>query len=608
MDGILGWMGEHGAHQDLIRHMSHAAGLSPEGLLHEHSSQLLGMAACSRFGKAGIHIENGLAAALTGRPVFLDDELAFIARDQNPAVAVARGWVRFGEKLPTLIRGNFSFAVLEPLKKRACLVLDRVGAERLCYAKHGGKLIFGSSLQSVAAHPAVGRTINPQAIYDYLYFHAIPAPGSLYQGVHKLLPGQIVTLKDGQISASFYWHADYTLAARDFDSQRHNFRTVLDQAVREADAPGTAAFLSGGTDSSTIVGALTAARGTPVDTFSIGFDADGFDEMEFARCAVERYGSRPHEYYLKPADIVTAVPLIAREYDEPFGNASAVPAYFCAKAAREAGFERMLAGDGGDEIFGGNARYAKQQLFEAYTHLPALLRHGVIEPLTRLPGLSNHFPLTKLTSYITQAKVGLPLRLESYNFLHRTPLERIFETDFIRAVDPSATDAALIEVYERTASDHYVNRMMHLDLKFTLADNDLRKVGTMTEAAGIEVHYPLLDDRMVAFANALPVDYKVRGQKLRWFFKEALADLLPEKIINKSKHGFGLPFGVWSNQYAPLSELVGDSLSDFKRRGWVQPAYLDHMLAMQRGAHASYYGVMIWVVVILEQWLQANEH
>jgi len=357
-----------------------------------------------------------------------------------------------------------------------------------------------------------------------------------------------------------------------------------------------------------VVGALTAARGAAVDTFSIGFDAAGFDEMEYARCAAERYDSRRHEYYLKPADIVTAIPVIAREYDEPFGNASAVPTYFCAQAAREAGFERMLAGDGGDEIFGGNVRYAKQRLFETYARLPALLRHGMIEPLTLLPGLSGRFPLAKLKSYVDQAKVGLPLRLESYNFLHRTPLEQIFAADFIDAVDPSAPGAALSEAYERTASDHYINRMMHLDLKFTLADNDLRKVGTMTEAAGIEVRYPLLDDRLVAFANHLPVDYKVRGQKLRWFFKEALRDLLPEQIINKTKHGFGLPFGVWSTQYAPLGELVGDSLADFKQRGWIRPAYLDHMLAMQRGPHASYYGVMIWLTMMLEQWLQANEH
>ncbi|OJW49884.1 MAG: asparagine synthase [Thiobacillus sp. 65-1059] len=608
MDGIFGWLGDHGAHQDLIRHMGRAACLSPEGLLQQHSSQVLGVAACSRFGKADIHVENGLAAALHGRPRFLDDELAQIARDQNPAMAVAYGWLRFGEKLPTLMHGNFAFAVIEPLKKKACLALDRVGAERLCYAQRGGHLVFGSSVQNVAAHPAVGRNIDPQAIYDYLYFHTLPAPRSLYQGVRKLLPGQIVTLKNGALSRGFYWQADYAAVGADFDSHRRSFRTILDQAVRDADAPATAAFLSGGTDSSTVVGALTAARGAAVDTFSIGFDAAGFDEMEYARCAAERYDSRRHEYYLKPADIVTAIPVIAREYDEPFGNASAVPTYFCAQAAREAGFERMLAGDGGDEIFGGNVRYAKQRLFETYARLPALLRHGMIEPLTLLPGLSGRFPLAKLKSYVDQAKVGLPLRLESYNFLHRTPLEQIFAADFIDAVDPSAPGAALSEAYERTASDHYINRMMHLDLKFTLADNDLRKVGTMTEAAGIEVRYPLLDDRLVAFANHLPVDYKVRGQKLRWFFKEALRDLLPEQIINKTKHGFGLPFGVWSTQYAPLGELVGDSLADFKQRGWIRPAYLDHMLAMQRGPHASYYGVMIWLTMMLEQWLQANEH
>ncbi len=608
MDGIFGWLGDHGSHQALIKRMGEVARLSPEGLLHAHSSQLLAVAACSRFAEAYIHVENGLAASLKGRPVFLDDELAFIARDQNPAVAVAHGWIRHGDKLPGLMQGNFAFAVIEPLKNRACLVLDRMGIERLSYAQRGKHLIFGSSIQSVVAHPAVERTIDPQAIYDYLYFHTIPAPRSLYQGVRKLLPGQIVTLNDGQIRTAFYWEADFTPATDDFESLRHTFRGVLDQAVRDADAPATAAFLSGGTDSSTIVGALSAARGDPVDTFSIGFDAEGFDEMEYARCAVERYASRPHEYYLKPADIVTAIPIIAHEYDEPFGNSSAVPTYFCAQAAREAGFSHMLAGDGGDEIFGGNARYAKQGLFELYARLPALARRGMLEPLVNLPGLSRHFPLAKLKSYIDQAKVGLPLRLESYNFMHRTPLEQILTADFIAAINPASVDTALTEVYERTASKHYLNRMMHLDMKFTLADNDLRKVNTMTEAAGIEVHYPLLDDRLVAFANTLPVDYKVRGQKLRWFFKEALDDLLPEKIINKSKHGFGLPFGVWSNQYAPLGDLVGDSLSSFKQRGWIQPAYLDHMLAMQRGPHASYYGVMIWVVMMLEQWLQKNEH
>ncbi|OJZ17763.1 MAG: asparagine synthase [Thiobacillus sp. 65-29] len=608
MDGIYGWLGEHGAHQELIRQMGMASGIPPDAMPDVHASPLAGVGACSRLGKAAIHLENGIIAAVFGRPRFLDEELASMARERNTAAAVLRGWSRHGVTLPTRIQGNFALAVIDPQKDQAFLALDRMGIERLCLANRGGHFVFGTSVQAVAAHPAVGRTLDTQAIYDYLYFHGIPAPRSLYQNVHKLLPGQCVTLRNGRVDTGFYWHADYAPAKPDFETLRAEFRSLLDEAVRAADAPSTAAFLSGGTDSSTVVGALTAARGAPVDTFSIGFDASGFDEMEYARCAVERYASRANEYYLKPADIVTAVPLIARAYDEPFGNASAVPAYFCARNAREAGFAFMLAGDGGDEIFGGNVRYAKQGLFELYGRIPAILRHTLIEPVAHFPGLSNRFPLSKLKSYVTQARIGLPLRLETYNFLHRTPLDEIFTQDFMRAVDPASTDAALTEVYARTASDHYINRMMHVDLKFTLADSDLRKVGTMTESAGIEVHYPLLDDRLVAFANHLPVDYKVRGQTLRWFFKAALTDLLPEKIINKSKHGFGLPFGVWSNQHAPLGEMVGDSLADFKRRGWLQPAYLDHMLAMAKGPHASYYGVMIWVTMMLERWLQENGH
>ena len=373
-------------------------------------------------------------------------------------------------------------------------------------------------------------------------------------------------------------------------------------------AQATSAFLSGGTDSSTVVGSLTAERHGPVDTFSIGFEAQGFDEMEYARCAAERFGSRTHEYYLKPEDVVTAIPIIASEYDEPFGNDSGVPTYFCARMAKEAGFEQMLAGDGGDEIFGGNERYAKQRIFESYFRVPSLLRRGFVEPVSRLPMLSDHLPLRKLRRYVDQANVRLPMRLETYNFLRRSPLTDILEPGFIAAVNPYHADDVLTEVYARTNSDHFINGLLHVDLKFTLADSDLRKVCTMTEAAGIEVRYPLLDDRLVAFANRLPVDYKIRGTRLRWFFKEALRDLLPEKIINKKKHGFGMPFGIWSEEYAPLREIVAASLADLGRRGWVQPAYLDRILKMQREEHATYYGKMIWVMMMLERWLQANGH
>ncbi len=310
------------------------------------------------------------------------------------------------------------------------------------------------------------------------------------------------------------------------------------------------------------------------------------------------------EYYMKPEDILSAIPVIAQYYDEPFANESAVPTYFCARMAHADGYRVMLAGDGGDEIFGGNSRYAKQKVFEAYHALPQLLRRGLIEPLAALPGLQRFKLSGKLQSYLRQANIPLPERLETYNYVHRQPLAEMFTAEFLREVDPLVPVGWLKEAYDRTDSKSYINRMMHLDMKFTLADNDLRKVNGMTEAAGIEVRYPLLDDAMVAFSGEVPPDWKVQGQYLRWFFKTALKGYLPDEIINKSKHGFGLPFGIWARDHAPLRERIEDRLADFKKRGWVQPAYIDHIRAEHMTGHATYYGKMLWVIVMLQEWLE----
>lgn len=610
MDGIFGWLGQHASPQELLQTMGRAAGQTAASAVHGHAAPGLGAASTSRFGKASLQVGDDCIAVIHGRPRFVDAELAAIARDCSPAAAIARGWEQLDARLPTVIEGSFALAVLQPSARRAFLALDRMGIERVCYGERNGTLAFGASAQSVGAHPVFGREIDLQSVYDYLFFHMIPGPGTIYRAVRKLLPGECLIFESGAASRRFYWQPDYrAVSGKDFTGYRAEFRDLLVQSVGATDGgQGTAAFLSGGTDSSTVIGSLTAGRQGPVDTFSIGFDAQGFDEMEYARCAAQRFGSRMREYYLKPEDIVTAIPVMANEYDEPFGNDSGVPTFFCARAAKEAGFGSMLAGDGGDEIFGGNERYAKQRIFEWYFRVPSLLRHGLVEPVSHLPLLSDHLPLRKLRSYVDQANVRLPMRLETYNFLRRSPLADILEPEFIAAVNPRHPDEAITDVYARTNSDHFINGLMHLDLKFTLADSDLRKVCTMTEAAGIEVRYPLLDDRLVAFANRLPVDYKVRGTRLRWFFKEALRDMLPEKIINKKKHGFGLPFGIWSEEYGPLREIVAASLADLGRRGWVKPAYLDRILKLQREEHATYYGKMIWVTMMLERWLQANGH
>ena len=163
------------------------------------------------------------------------------------------------------------------------------------------------------------------------------------------------------------------------------------------------------------------------------------------------------------------------------------------------------------------------------------------------------------------------------------------------------------DVYQRAASTSPLNRMMHLDLKLTLADNDLRKVSRMCDVAGIEVRYPLLDDALVEFSGEIPASLKVKGLKLRYFFKHALKDVLPAQTLAKTKHGFGMPFGLWLRSHAPLADLVHGSLDAFQRRGIIRPSYLQDLRRQHSADHATYFGIMIWVVAMLECWLDARK-
>jgi asparagine synthase (glutamine-hydrolysing) len=570
-----------------------------------------GLCKYSPFGAASTHVEDGFVAAIDGRVQWDDADLARISSDVSPAAALLAAYRRFDKDCLHHLHGTFSLAVMEPSTGTLLLAIDRLGVQRLCFSASSGTVVFGSTADSVAQHPAVRRTLSDQGIFNYLFYHAVPAPGTIYAGVEKLLPAQYVLLRNGLLSRDFYWEGSWEdREVGDFGERATALKRLLRETVGDAAANGhVGTFLSGGTDSSTVTGVLAELidRG-PVDTFSIGFEAEGFDEIAYARIAASRFGTHPHEYYVTPGDVVHAIPLIAAAYDEPFGNASAVPTYFCALRAKEAGIDVMLAGDGGDEIFGGNARYAKQRVFEIYHRIPGALRTTLIEPLLlHLPGAVFLAPFRKLQSYIRQARIPLPDRLESYNFLHTHSLNEIFNTDFLSSIDSAQPVSLLREPYFRTRSASVINRMLHLDWKQTLADNDLRKVNRMTELAGIEVRYPLLDERMVAFAAALPPSYKVRGTYLRWFFKQALKDFLPAEIIAKSKHGFGLPFGLWMQRHPPLRDLAYDSLYTFRQRGYVKPAYVDRLIELHRTGHASYYGVMIWVIMMLEQWLHNHE-
>lgn len=548
---------------------------------------------------------DSLLAVVCGRPQF-----AFDSGTSNPAEALLAGYARYGENVVDHIHGPFALAVVDTRDGTTFLAIDRLGIMPLYYTHDGVQIAFASRADSLAAHPAASRELDPQALFEYLYFHCIPAPNAVYRDQQKLLPAQCILFRAGAARSRFYWTVSYHPAEADYTELRGRFLDILRASVQRAardDSPG--AFLSGGTDSSTVSGMLARNSTTAARTYSIGFEAPGYDEIEYARIASRHFGTEAHEYYVTPQDVVDAIPLIAAAYDEPFGNASAVPTYYCARNAHADGTAVLLAGDGGDELFAGNARYARQLIFEQYAALPGFFRKGLLEPIAfGVPGLERMPPMRKLRSYIEQARVPLPDRLESYNFFHRTPPAEILDPDFLQSIDTSLPLAGLRDVYSRTSNPHPLYGMLHLDLKITLADNDLRKVNRMCELAGVEVRYPLLDEAMVDFSAQLPPQLLLRRLRLRYFFKQALADFLPSEILGKSKHGFGLPFGIWLREYAPLRGLAYDSLEALKKRGYLRPQYIEHLKTVHHNEDAAYYGVMIWVLMLLEHWFQAHGH
>jgi asparagine synthase (glutamine-hydrolysing) len=613
MSGLCGWIGNGASAADnrgLIEAMAAPMGrfdASPVQTLQGRSSAV---AVAAAGASARLYQSGTLTVALWGQAWLVDERMAQQAAEQGIGKTLADAWRRSPQLACASLSGAFVLAIIDEAAGEAMLAIDRMGTLPLSYQLAGEALVFGSSADTIARHPLTPARIDSQGIYNYVYFHMVPSPGTVHANQKRLLPGEYLLYRQGRIETHQYWRMQFEEhGAKSLPELKQEFRDVLRSSVREAiGGQQVGAFLSGGTDSSTIAGTLCEVSGTPAKTYSIGFEAEGYDEMEYARIASRHFGTEHHEYYVTPDDVVAAIPKIAGVFDQPFGNASAVPGYYCAKMARADGVTRIFGGDGGDELFGGNERYSKQHVFARYERVPGLLRKALLEPAVFNFPAGEHLKLVrKARSYIEQASVPMPARLETYNLLGRYGPSQVFTDDFLAGADAGAPLASLSHTYGKSQAGSLINRMLELDLKITLADNDLPKVVKACELAGLEVAFPFLNDQMVAFSSRLTPQQKLNGTQLRWFFKEALRDFLPNEIITKQKHGFGLPFGVWLQHHKPLQQLATDSLTDLKARKIVRGEFIDQLVGQHLSEHAGYHGTMVWVLMMLEQWYKQRE-
>lgn len=549
---------------------------------------------------------------IVGSPAWRDPHLAEEQRAGGPAAALRRAYRQRGLDFFDVLTGAFALAILEPSAGKLLIAVDRMGIHRLCYAPRPGGIVFGSTADLVRAHPEVGATIPLQSIYNYLHAYVCRSPGTIYAEQRKLGPAQYLRWENGAARVGSYWRMPF---APDRISSPEALAEELVVHVRRAvrrslpngQPDGVGAFLSGGLDSSTVAGMLNEATSSPAPTFTIGFGEASYDEMQYAEAVTRKFGTRAYRHYLTPDEVVAMVPGIAAYYDEPFGNSSAVPAYFCAAMARKAGLTCLLAGDGGDEILAGNSRYLDQQVYLRYGMLPRLLRAGLKLAAFHTPILSSTSLGTRAQRYIARAELPLPERLEAFNFYQTERMAEVFDRDALQEIDLEAPWREMRDTYEGAASTDPLQRMMHLDLKQALADADLKKVTGMCDLAGVDVRFPFLDDELVAFCAVVPPELHLKGGRLRAFYKDAFSDFLPPEVLNKKKHGFGMPFYEWTRDHPPLRELAYDSLKSLGGRYLLRGTFIDTVMTQHARAESSIYDGLVWDLMMLELWFQSHQ-
>ncbi len=536
--------------------------------------------------------------------LFAEQEKSHGAGISSTAELVGLLYAQYGLSFVEKLEGAFALAVWDPQRQRLVLAIDRFGFKTLYWSGEGARILFASQLSAVASMKQHAE-VDPAAVMQFLVHSVVPAPLTIYKGIERLEPGTFLIYERQQARKTRYWDLNYEESRNgtvaDWSQElRETMRQAVHSHLNGCEPGRTGAYLSGGTDSSSVL-AFGSELQSPFNTFSINFENPQYDEIGFARTAAEHFHARHHEKCLQASDAAEAIPKIIEYYEEPFANSSAIGAYHCARLARESGVDVLLAGDGGDELFAGNERYAADKKFALYHSIPAALRNGVIKPAANV--LPQIGPLSFPARYIRRAEIRNPERMLSYGFFRTTEGEAAFEPDFL-AQTRSLTKVDIAQAHFDSAphASSELNRLLYLDVKMTLADNDIRKVTGTAELAGVRVRYPLLDLRLAELSARIPSGLKLKGFEKRYIFKQAMKGILPDRILYKKKHGFGVPVGYWMLHDPEMKSLAAVlDEPQARQRGYFRPDFLSRIQALNQ-THPGYYGEVLWVLLVLELW------
>ncbi|MFZ5830716.1 MAG: asparagine synthase (glutamine-hydrolyzing) [Planctomycetota bacterium] len=514
-----------------------------------------------------------------------------------------------GADLVSRLRGMFAFAIWDSRKRMLLLARDRIGLKPLYVCCEGDRLLFGSEIKALLACPGVDRSIDPAALEDYLAFGMIPGERSIFRSIHKLPAAHVLVVRQDEIGwqPRRYWQLQVQANEwRTIDGWRQALEAKAIETVKAhqiADVP-VGAFLSGGLDSSIAVALQSELSGAPVQTFSIGFREEHYSELPFARLIAEQFGTDHTEEIVSPRAAGMLDDLV-HYYDEPFADSSAIPTLCVSRLARSR-VKVAISGDGGDECFGGYARYAHDLREAAFRQmLPRWLRRGAILPIGRAWPKADWLPrVLRAKTLLTNLGLESAEAYANTLALVRLPARRRLLSGDVRAQLNGYSPEAIVRHGFLTApAGDTLAGMIAADVNVLLPDDFLTKVDRASMACGLEVRPPFVDHELLELASSIPSSLKIRNGQTKWLLKETFRDRLPDGFVNRPKQGFEIPVDAWLR--GPLREIVESSVlsprsaaADLIDQSFAARLFQQHLTGTGR------HGGALWALLVLAHWAE----
>lgn len=534
--------------------------------------------------------------------------LGYEFQTQSDTEVLVHGYDAWGQELCTRLNGMFAFSVWDKRSQTLVLVRDQIGIKPLYLYEDEQIIAWASEVKSLLVLPQVQRAVDRTALSEYLRFGYVPAPRTLFAGISKVMPATHLTIHAGKTDSSTYWELDFAPREQSEAQWKAELEACLDACVKRqmvSDVP-LGAFLSGGIDSSAIVGGMAHSGASSISTYAIGFGAeDAFhSELDKARAVAELFATDHHEIVVEPDAAALFEPLI-RQLDEPVTDTSFLVTYLVSKFARET-VTVILSGVGGDELFGGYRRYLWPEIGRYLNWIPMWLQTGLIRPVVNRLPVDRGSRVKSLFRYLR----GYYAHIDQPDGLRYQGYVQIFDDQQLDAVFSPAMlghlkgykPTQVADYYEQAPGQDPLSKMLYADLKTALVDSLLAFSDKMSMATSLEARVPLLDRELVELAAQMPSSLKIApGRKLKYLLKQVVADKLPAAIINQRKQGFGRPVSRWLR--GSLKPLMEDLLSAerLRQRGYFNPdavrALVDaHM--QQRADHSEH----IMALMTFELW------